>query len=227
MSVTSGPNIIQNGLVLCLDAASRESYPRTGTTWFDISGLGRNTTLTGGISFSQTSQGNFVLDGINGYIDINHQLFPLNAFTYDLWFKPSNNDTIKIFWMGEMQLFFSTVSKNIYRRWYNSGLPAIAFQESFTENYNSVWTNVVWTIGSYVDTVYINATQVGPNRNTTIASPTLTNYLGQTNSGTLIGRDEEAIYQPFSVASAKVYNRVLSPIEILRNFNATRSRFGI
>lgn len=226
MSVTSGPNIIKDGLVLYFDVANLESYPR-GLTLFDISGRGRNATLTGGMSFSQANGGSLVLNGTSGYIDINHQLFPLNAFTYDLWFKPSNNDTIKIFWMGEMQLFFSTVSKNIYRRWYNSGLPAIAFQESFTEDYNSVWTNVVWTVGSYVDTVYINATQVGPNRNTTIASPTLTNYLGQTNSGTLIGRDEEAIYQPFSVASVKVYSKVLSQAQITRNFNAARSRFGI
>lgn len=227
MALSHSPKIITDGLVLYLDAANLRSYPRSGTAWFDISGRDRNTTLTGGVSFSQTNQGSFVLDGINGYIDINHQLFPLNAFTYDLWFKPSNNDSIKIFWMGEMQMFFYTVSKSVLRRWYNNNITQINNTETFTENYLSVWTNVVWTVGSYTDIVYINGKQVGSNRNTTIDSPTITGYNGQTNSGTLIGRDEEAIYQPFSVASAKVYNRVLSPAEILRNFNASRGRFGI
>jgi len=38
MSGKSGPDIVENGLVLCLDAANKFSYPRTGTTWTDLSG---------------------------------------------------------------------------------------------------------------------------------------------------------------------------------------------
>ena len=45
MGCSSGPDIIQDGLVLCLDAASKRSYPGTGTVWTDLKG-GNNGTLT-------------------------------------------------------------------------------------------------------------------------------------------------------------------------------------
>jgi len=45
MSCSSGPDIIQDGLVLCLDAGSKRSYPGTGTTWSDLSGNGNNASL--------------------------------------------------------------------------------------------------------------------------------------------------------------------------------------
>jgi hypothetical protein len=208
-------------------------YPTTGTAksrgtnLVDISGNSKNGTLVNGPTYSAFNGGNFSLDGTDDYIIINHQLFPLSEFTFDLWFKPSNNDTLKIFWMNETQIFFQTVSKNIYRRWYNNNATAIAFQESFTPNYASLWTNVCWTVGNLTDIVYINGSQVGPNRNTTISSPTITGFNGQTNSGIHIGRDEEAIYRAFDVASVKVYNRALTAAEILQNYNATRGRFGL
>ena len=38
MASKSGPDIIEDGLVLCLDAASKRSYPGTGTVWTDLTG---------------------------------------------------------------------------------------------------------------------------------------------------------------------------------------------
>lgn len=221
------------GAQLEKSSSASRYYPTTGaaksrgTNLVDISGNSKNGTLTNGPTYSAFNGGSFSLDGTDDHIIINHQLFPLSAFTFDLWFKPSNNDTLKIFWMNEMQIFFQTVSKNIYRRWYNNNATAIAFQESFTPNYASLWTNVCWTIGNLIDIVYINGSQVGPNRNTTISSPTITGFNGQTTSGIFIGRDEEAIYRAFDVASAKVYNRALTAAEIQQNFNALRGRFGV
>ena len=31
-----GPDIVTDGLILSLDAASTRSYPGTGTTWYDL-----------------------------------------------------------------------------------------------------------------------------------------------------------------------------------------------
>lgn len=227
MGLVHSPSVVTNGLIFCVDAANPKSYSGSGTSWNDISGYSRHATLMNSPTYLTSNGGNFSLDGTDDYVNIGHFFFPLNAFTFDLWFKPSLNDTLKIFWMGEMQIFFGTVAKTIYRRWYNNDTTAIAFQESFTPNYDSLWTNVCWTIGWYTDIVYINGVQVGPNRNSTIANPTITGYNAQTNSATYIGRDEEAIYKPFSVASSKMYNRALSAAEITQNFNATRSRFGV
>jgi hypothetical protein len=45
MGFFRGPNIVRDGLVLALDAASPRSYPGSGTTWYDLSGNGNNGTL--------------------------------------------------------------------------------------------------------------------------------------------------------------------------------------
>ena len=44
MAYFTGPNIVQDGLVLALDAGSTRSYPGTGTTWYDLSGNENNFT---------------------------------------------------------------------------------------------------------------------------------------------------------------------------------------
>ena len=44
MGVAGGPVIPQSGLQLCLDAGNTKSSPASGTTWFDISGNGRDFT---------------------------------------------------------------------------------------------------------------------------------------------------------------------------------------
>lgn len=44
MSVYGGPDIVTDGLVLCLDAANTKSYPGSGNTWYDISGNNKHFT---------------------------------------------------------------------------------------------------------------------------------------------------------------------------------------
>ena len=37
MAGSNGPKIVRDGLILCLDAADRKSYPGSGTVWYDLS----------------------------------------------------------------------------------------------------------------------------------------------------------------------------------------------
>ena len=65
MSVSNGPSIVTSGLVLSLDAADKNSYPGSGTTWADLSGNTNNGTLTNGPTFSSANQGSIVFDGVD------------------------------------------------------------------------------------------------------------------------------------------------------------------
>ena len=56
MGLAHSPRIVTDGLVLCLDAASKRSYPGTGTTWTDLKG-GNNGTLTNGPTFDTGNGG--------------------------------------------------------------------------------------------------------------------------------------------------------------------------
>ena len=91
MSGKSGPDIVENGLVLCLDAANKLSYPRTGTSWTDLSGNSYNGTLTNGPTFNAGNLGSIVFDGVDDYVDTVNTgttfQFSNTTFTLSLWVK--------------------------------------------------------------------------------------------------------------------------------------------
>jgi hypothetical protein len=57
----TSPGIPTNGLILHLDAANGQSYPGSGTVWYDISGQGANADLVNGVTWN--SSGYFFFDG--------------------------------------------------------------------------------------------------------------------------------------------------------------------
>jgi hypothetical protein len=59
--------IVTNGLVLALDAADKNSYPGSGTTWRDMSGNNSNSTLTNSPTFNSANGGSIVFDGVDDY----------------------------------------------------------------------------------------------------------------------------------------------------------------
>lgn len=70
----NNPPIVTNGLVLYLDAANRQSYPGSGTTWNDLSGKGNNGTLINGPTFSNDNGGSIVFDGVDDYGSLGNSL---------------------------------------------------------------------------------------------------------------------------------------------------------
>ena len=68
MGVTYNNRIVTDGLVLCLDAASKRSYPGTGTTWTDLVGS-NNGTLVNGPTFDAGNGGSVVFDGSDDRVD--------------------------------------------------------------------------------------------------------------------------------------------------------------
>jgi len=88
MSGISGPKIITSGCVLSLDAADKNSYPGSGTAWRDLSGNGKNLTLTNGPTFSAGNQGSIVFDGTNDYAVLN-PVSAFNIYCISMWFKPT------------------------------------------------------------------------------------------------------------------------------------------
>ena len=80
--------IVTDGLVLSLNAADRNSYPGSGTTWTDTSGNGNNGTLTNGPTFNSGNGGYIQFDGTNDRVDIadaNSLDFGTGGFTILVW----------------------------------------------------------------------------------------------------------------------------------------------
>jgi hypothetical protein len=87
MAGSSGPDLVQNGLVLALDAADKNSYRGTGTTWSDLSGNNNTGTLTNGPTFNGGNGGSIVFDGVDDYADFGNVLASLTNLTLECFVK--------------------------------------------------------------------------------------------------------------------------------------------
>lgn len=95
MAIRGGPDIIEDGLVLHLDAADQNSYPGTGSTWYDLSGNENHFSLYNGASYN--INGYFVADGINDYIRSSStvNLSPYSYIVAEMWIRSLNDSTFQ------------------------------------------------------------------------------------------------------------------------------------
>jgi len=76
MACNAGPDIIEDGLVLCLDAGNNNSYPKSGTTWSDLAGANDGTLANmDAANFSSDNAGSLNFDGTNDYVDFGDTSF--------------------------------------------------------------------------------------------------------------------------------------------------------
>jgi hypothetical protein len=69
MGAAAGPNIVEDGLVLHLDAANERSYPGSGATWFDLSGYEKHASFANDTSSVITDKGRAIsFDGSGDYV---------------------------------------------------------------------------------------------------------------------------------------------------------------
>jgi len=231
-----GPNIVKEGLVLYLDAASGTSYsPYTsGTTWRDISGNGNNGTLTNGPTYSSANGGSFVFDGVDDYA----QITPIQPtfFTLSVWFKatgiPSSNDLYGGYLIGSNpQLFNNAVQYSLSYSWTSQRI-TFGVQSNTTPIStadNTVLRNTDYSVITVYNgqqrLIYINSLLIASDNYTT--NPI---YPTTGNLNTQIGRwgfGEYGRYFNGNIYTAQIYNRALSAQEVLQNYNAQKSRFGL
>ena len=224
--------VYNNGLVLNLDAGNANSYPGTGTTWFDLAS-GNNGTLTNGPTYDTTSGGVITFDGINDYIDfgLSNINLPTNI-TLSAWINQSSplkmiGNIITKEGSGQTDLDYGLTTSpngNLYF-WFNNGSYRIHETSTNVINSTNTWYNVVSVFDDTNNRVkmYVNGVEV-------YNQPETTSLLAHTNSKLWIGwRNSLVSGQLFygSISSTQIYNRALSETEILNNFNSTRGRFGI
>lgn len=227
MGVSGGPDIVQNGLVLNLDASDRLSYPGTGTTWFDISGNGNNftfsatPTMTGGVFNSGATvyayRSAIVNPSTNGYTL--EAFFKINASTGGSWQNVTQNGG------GD---------PGRHMMWYNGG--SNTFQALFhTPNaYNNISDTLSIGTWYYLQLSY-NPSGEGSNgrrawlngvektvNNTAAGNATPSGYFTISVDSDLVSNKSNMSY-----SSVRYYNRSLNPSEVLQNYNALKSRFGL
>lgn len=222
MAGSIAPNIITDGLIFYIDAANNRSYPGSGTSCLDLSGNSNNGTLINSPSFSNNF---FTFNGSNYISCGNSSILQITVGSISAWFltiSPGSSYRSIITKQFAWGLFAQDNILVTYD-WGNSA--------PRTTNINVAdgqWKNVVLTFTQTVGNpsnnaiIYLNGV---PVLTTTVRHTNQNENLEISRGGS--GGGGQTQFLNGSVSSAMVYNRVLSQSEILQNYNATRSRFGI
>jgi hypothetical protein len=221
--------IVQQGLVLNLDAGNIYSYAGAGTTFYDVSGNGKIGTLTGGVTYSSLYGGDFILDGVNGYIQTDLNQNTDNAqITWEAWFWDNSaggfaDNTAIISNYGAVATTPFTIlhiSSNGYPFFGQRNSSATEDTIFYSVNIcDSQWHQIVGVVDGSSMYIYVDGVLRGSKAKVT----------GTTTSGQnlVIGGNHLGRYQSCRIASARCYNIALSAAQVLQNYNATKGRFGL
>jgi len=210
--------IVTDGLVLCLDAADRNSYVSGSTTWFNMAGS-NNGTLTNGPTFNTGSGGNIVFDGVDDYVNLGKPaVLDLTTLTLSAWVRTTTSANQIVIGKSYLSSYYMNISPNAktFSFWTNgSTLPSTTVSTIG----NPIWCNIVGTINSISKNIYFNGI---------INSSTVGSVVGIDNNDVYIG-NSPVLNNPFigNIANIQIYNRALSADEVLQNYNAQKSRFGL
>jgi len=220
--------IVTANLQLYLNAASTQSYPGTGTSWFDLSANAYTTTLVGDPAFNTTY---FGFDGSTEYVDTNQSLAS-DEFSVGAWFRTSAAG-IKMILSKE-----TTVGNPWnYRIWLNGGTIVADMSQVTTQQLlqsptsvynNGAWYLVMFTRDDSVWRLYVNGSQVATRSDPYTGSVTNAQELWIGRSAfTAGGASPTGSYQyTGDIGQVFVYNRVLDAAEILQNYAVTRGTYG-
>jgi hypothetical protein len=216
--IDSNQKIVANGLIFNIDAAQLRSYPTTGTTWTDLSGSNFNGTLNNTPTFSSTNGGIFNFDGTNE--NVTFTTAPsVTIGSANIWFKTSNAGTSFRCLIARGSSWGIFLSDNILITydWGNFATRSTGINVA-----NGTWQNVSLTFSQTIGT---------PSNNAIIylnGSAVLTTTIKFSSSQAFqIASQVSTQFFTGDIANAQVYNRVLTATEVLQNYNAVKSRFGL
>ena len=232
MSNRYGPRIVTDGLVLCLDAADTNSYPRTGTVWYDQSGNGSNGTLTNGPTFNSANGGSIVFDGTNDRGTFSSPITSTSNQTYEVWTNAiaSASATGGYAYILHNNSIDSTTGNSYLTigikptqppQYYAALNGAHVTMSSGVTPSNSNIVQIVLTWDGATQKMYINSDL----KDSEALTGTPQNFSTTTSFGDYASSTYRMIQG--NIYSIKIYNKALSASEIQQNFNALGGRFGI
>lgn len=233
----SGQKIITNGLVLNLDAAQLRSYPTTGTTWTDLSGNNNNGTLVNGPTFNSANGGSIAFDGVNDFVDFgtvgttSPVSFTSGNFSISHWVRINGYQGALFFGLGNQIISKGPASTYNYATQITNSTTISFVKRNLSENLRfhnfnvtsmtGIITNLVFTVTTTQVSLFLNGTLIQTQN---IIGTPITPYA---NDPISIGGYGTNVRFNGNIYQTSIYSRALSAQEILQNYNATKSRYGL
>ena len=227
MTNSYGPSIVRDGLVLCLDAADRLSYPRSGSTWYDLSGNGNHGTFgasTAAPTFSSANVGCLNFDGSDDYINCGKVLNGPNQVSVEVSVKNPNGGvlvtkgyTVFEYRVGLTEFYGYNGSNGGWWPWGDV--------YSDTHNVDITTWNTFTYVCDYVNN-YIKLYANGIFKHQRTNAGLDSNYPTY-DYDLLIGKrvENSSGYLSAQISHVRVYDKVLSASEVQQNYEATKGRF--
>ena len=237
MSYSFGKSIVTDGLVFYVDAANENSYPGSGTTWFDLIGENDGTfEPVAGPTYDSANGGSIAFDGADdGVVLANNSVFyltPNQDQTNCGWFSTDNTSTSTIIYDARNVIgavtkgyFIGVQNNGTLRAWFYYDLSStlsLKLSTSISQNtwyYYSVVFNRTGLMSLYLNGTLEDSVDISPYTNNDYSINTNPNIGIKSYSGSGV--------LPFNgnISNVSIYNRALSSTEILQNYNALKNRF--
>lgn len=217
-------SIITTDLSLMLDAGDLTSYSGTGLTWSDISGNNNHVTMVNSSSINWLDNGiGYFTTGSNGWfsktggvnLPIGNSNYTLSAWI-QLGTSWNSNGIVSVgpFGSSNQANALRTGSTNqIINYWWGNDFAA----NSSVSPTNS-WFNIVAKYNGTTRSVFINGVSIGTD------TPSGHNV---TTSNIQVAKTYNNEYLQGNIAQVLIYKAALSDVDIVTNYNATKSRFTL
>lgn len=232
MARVHSPRIITNGLIVMIDPSNPKCFPGSGTALNDLSGNFNSASLEGGVTFNSGNGGCFVFDGTNDHILFSKaHAAGVNELTILMYVNPDTvTATMTMFDEGGNTWFQYVLRQDAwYTRDTSTGTQGARNNDIFPSSGNpfsaGVWKHValVYSVAGAFKRYYVNGSLIGSS--TTSVDTTTTGE--RVPNVSKFGFPTDGTYFDGKLGSIAIYNRALTPAEVLNSFNTTRTRFNI
>jgi hypothetical protein len=210
--------MVNSGLVLYLDASNPNSYSGTGTAWNDLSGYGNNFTLVNSPTFNTGNGGYFQFDGVDdyAYLAVNSSISVGTSCSLEMVVK--NDYAMRMgqaggYWSyGFEGAGFSHTcggNGNINPYFVGNGFHHYVFTWNQARNNHSMYRDGV-LVYSFTPTCGFNA--------------------GGGGFFVLGGAYGPSSFQSYGsphIAMLRLYNKILTNVEVQQNFNSIKTQYGL
>lgn len=222
MSVFSGPEVVNSGLFLYLDANNTKSYPGNGTVWYDLSGNSNNGTIVNAPTYDGKT---FIFSSASSQrvsIPYQPQWRLAGSNTISCWTNGVSANGCVVGYQKSSWEGYNVSGSNVA---YSGTAGSNDIFASITKSADE-WCMFTWVIDRTAGFYYLykNGTFVSSKA---ITQPDLTATF---SAGELTVGGNSTItsrYYTGSISAVAFYTRALSAAEVSQNFEAYRGRFGI
>lgn len=216
ISIIGISSIVTNGLTLHLDGSV---YPGSGSTWADQSGNANDATLINSPTYSSLNGGYFTFNGSTQRATVAGTPLTTTTYTKSIWFylnATADNNLISsdtgghyMFFGGSNKLYSGHTAWTGFPNTYGSTATFV----------NSTWYFVTLTFNTTDGmSLYINGTLDSTyTAQKTAATSGVVNLASYGTGNLLNGR----------IGKVLCYNRSITSTEVLQNYNATKSNYGL